>query len=214
MERFTGWGVMGLPFDSGHVLGLRCWATSTVGPPYTSVWHRSPDGRWAFWSTETAEVSCTRYTSAIADEARVSRIQVSWSGARLLVEVDEPSLRWELDVRPTALTTALSVAARLVPPRRALLRAMGPVAGRALGTGPLALVGRMPNGQAYRLVPSAVRRVVSSTAVLDGADLGTPSPLAAQARIGDFRIPQRGIVADGAVDFVSPRPGASSAPRC
>ena len=47
-ERFRGYGVMGLPFESGHVLGLRPFPVSSIGPGYTSIWHRSPDGRWSF----------------------------------------------------------------------------------------------------------------------------------------------------------------------
>ncbi len=43
-ERFAGFGIMGLPFASGHVLALRRFATS-IGPSYSSVGHRSPDGK-------------------------------------------------------------------------------------------------------------------------------------------------------------------------
>src|SRR4051794_27060033 len=39
-ERFAGYGVMGLPFDSGHVLAMRRFPASSVGPAYSSVWHR------------------------------------------------------------------------------------------------------------------------------------------------------------------------------
>ena len=78
---------------------------------------------------------------------------------------------------------------------------MGPTAGLALGAGRLAMTGHMPNGQQFRLVPSAIWPVASSTAVLAGEDLGVPEPLARQATIGDFRIPQRGLLAIGVVDF-------------
>jgi hypothetical protein len=42
---FTGYGVMSLPFASGHVLALRRFPASYIGPAYTSVWHRDPAGR-------------------------------------------------------------------------------------------------------------------------------------------------------------------------
>jgi hypothetical protein len=51
-ERFAGFGVMGLPFDSGHVLALRRFPASSIGPAYTAVWHRDPAGRWAFWQDQ------------------------------------------------------------------------------------------------------------------------------------------------------------------
>ena len=41
-ERFSGYGVMGLPFRSGHVLALRRFPVTSVGPGYTSVWWRDP----------------------------------------------------------------------------------------------------------------------------------------------------------------------------
>ena len=34
-ERVSGYGVMGLPFASGHVLGLRRWTASSVGDRFT-----------------------------------------------------------------------------------------------------------------------------------------------------------------------------------
>jgi hypothetical protein len=36
-ERVAGYGVMGLPFSPGHVLGLRRWTASSVGDGYTSI---------------------------------------------------------------------------------------------------------------------------------------------------------------------------------
>ena len=50
-ERFSGYGLMGLPLRSGHVLAMRRFGASSVGPGYASVWHRSPDGAWSFSST-------------------------------------------------------------------------------------------------------------------------------------------------------------------
>src|SRR5689334_16071506 len=50
-DRFTGYAVMGLPFRSGHVLALRRFPASSIGPGYTSVWHRDPRGDWTFYST-------------------------------------------------------------------------------------------------------------------------------------------------------------------
>jgi hypothetical protein len=78
-ERFRGYGVMGLPFESGHVLGLRRFPVSSIGPGYTSIWHRSPDGRWSLWSTIAPEVSCARYTGEISDDTRQAAIHLAWT---------------------------------------------------------------------------------------------------------------------------------------
>jgi hypothetical protein len=60
-DRFAGYAVMGLPFRSGHVLALRKFPASSIGPGYTSVWHRDPDGIWAFYSTVNQDLGCSRY---------------------------------------------------------------------------------------------------------------------------------------------------------
>ena len=41
-DRFAGYAVIVLPFRSGHVLSLRRFPASSVGPGYTSVWRRDP----------------------------------------------------------------------------------------------------------------------------------------------------------------------------
>ena len=56
-ERFSGYGVMGLPFRSGHILGLRRFSASSIGPGYRSVWHRAPSGRWTFYQDQPAELA-------------------------------------------------------------------------------------------------------------------------------------------------------------
>jgi hypothetical protein len=205
-EQFTGFAVMGLPFTSGHVLGLRSWVSSSIGPPYTSVWHRDPDGRWSFWSTAAPSVSCTRYTGELSGDTRQSAVDIEWSAPdRMTVRSTDPALEWVLIFGTTTATRGLSAVARALPravlERDAVLRGMGPMAGRMLGAGRLAMTGRMPNGQRFRLMPSHVWRVAGSTARLEGHDLGAPAPQREQATIGDFRIPQRGLLAVGTVDF-------------
>ena len=49
-EHFSGWGIMGLPFRSGHILGLRRFPATSIGPGYTSLWHRDPAGTWTFYA--------------------------------------------------------------------------------------------------------------------------------------------------------------------
>jgi hypothetical protein len=41
VERFAGYGVMGLPFRSGHYLALRHFPASSIGPGFRAVWHRA-----------------------------------------------------------------------------------------------------------------------------------------------------------------------------
>ena len=205
-ERFSGYGVMGLPFESGHVLGLRRFPVSSIGPAYTSIWHRSPDGRWSFWLTAAPEVSCARYSGEVSDDTHQTAIRLAWPEPyHLTIAADDPVLSWEVTFAATPTSRALSALAQRLPgpflARENVLRVLGPVAGTFLGAGRLALTGRMPNRQTFHLVPSHVWPVAASRAYLEGADLGRPAPLPEQAAIGDFRIPQRGLLAVGALDF-------------
>src|SRR5262245_65616673 len=74
-----------------------------------------------------------------------------------------------------------------------VLRRLSGVARRTLGVGDVRLTGRAPNGQCYMMAPKRLWLVANSRAVLHGRDLGSSGPLLRQARLGDFRMPQRGI---------------------
>lgn len=79
-------------------------------------------------------------------------------------------------------------------------------AGRVLGVGEMRLAGTASNGQTFMVAPRKVWTVTGTRAVLRGTDLGESAPLAIQARLGDFRLPQRGIavVANGHFENFDP----------
>jgi hypothetical protein len=201
-DRFSGYGIMGLPFTEGHVLALHRFPASSLGYGYTSVWYRSPAGRWTFWSDVAPHSSCARFFGAAIDEVGREAIVVRWTGpSSLRVTVGEGLVDWTVSLQATVATAAVNAASRLLTdgmwraPR--ILRAMGAVAGDALGLGPVALTGKVPNGQRFVLNPLHVWRVSESTATVAGADLGPAGPLTAPATLGDFVIPRRGIFAIG-----------------
>jgi len=85
----------------------------------------------------------------------------------------------------------------------AVLAAMSMVAGPLLGVGHVGLHGRVPNRQRFIANPRVLWAVLESHARLAGEDFGPPGPLLPQARLGDFWIPQRGILAMGQAYFNS-----------
>lgn len=91
----------------------------------------------------------------------------------------------------------------------------GRVAGAALGTGRLRLVGRVPSGQGFHADMRQVWVIDDSHATIDGHDLGIPAPLPEQIRLGDFWIPQRGVLAfgDGLFDPYDPTRHVQGATR-
>lgn len=215
-ERFSGYGVMGLPFRSGHVLAMRRFTATSVGPGYASVWHRSPAGEWSLYTDAPLRQACPRYFGAAAARAVETEVRVVWVGpSRLEVAIPSLPLEWEVVVRSTSATRGMNAVARLLPVAAwrspTVLAIMGALAGPLLGTGRLGLQGHVPNGQRFIANPQTVWAIGESRAVLAREDLGAPGPVRPQARLGDFRIPQRGMFAIGTALFEAFDPARHSA---
>ena len=207
-ERFVGYGVMGLPFGSGHILALRRFPASSIGPGYRSVWHRDPDGRWTFFQDVAPAQACSRYFGAAVAEVAAATIDIDWAGPRQFwVTVTDATRRldWSVTLTTSLVTRAMSGIAALLPEavwrQRWFLAGMGAVAGPMMGAGKVRLVGRVPNGQRFVANPHSVWLVSDSKATLDGIDLGVIGPSPTPGQMADFRIPQRGVFAIGTAFF-------------
>ncbi len=215
-ERFAGYGVMGLPFRSGHVLAMRRFPASSVGPGYTSVWHRDPEGSWVFYANVSPKHACTRFFGASAKDAVETDIELAWaSPSRLRVSMPSVSFDWDVEVGSTPATRLMNGMGRMLPDAAwrtpAVLAAMGLMAGPLLGVGRVGLQGRAPNGQRFIANPRTLWVVRDSRARLGGAEFGPPGPVQPQVRLGDFWIPQRGMLAIGAAYFETFDPARHSA---
>jgi hypothetical protein len=205
-ERFTGYGALGVPFASGHLLAFRRFASSSIGPPYTSVWHRDPLGRWTFFVDVEPARACPRYFGPALHAVRSASIDIEWSGSHsVALHVPAADLHWTLRLATTPLALALGSAARFTPDplwqAPGVLEAIGPVAGALLRTGALRLRGRAPAGQRYAIHPTRLWQVAASTASLAGLDLGTDVVAADAGALGDFLLPRRGLFAAGTAMF-------------
>lgn len=205
-ERFTGWGVMGLTFASGHVLALRRFVASSIGPAYTTVWHRDPAGRWTVYADQLPAWTCGRYFSTALAGTASTPILLDWTGSRTLrVAMPEFDFAWTLDIASSWRSRLLSTLAARVPTRiwdsPAFRRVAEPVAERVLDAGRVRIAGLVPNGQRFLIVLQRVWSIESAAASLRGESVGATGPLAAQASLGDFHIPQRGIFAAGCSFF-------------
>jgi hypothetical protein len=208
-ERVSGYGVMGLPFRSGHIPGLRRWTASSVGEGFTSIWHRRPDGRWTFYESAASQVACTRYFGAEVERTRLVPISLEWQGPhRLRISVKDSVVDWTVELGSAPITWMLSTIGSALPTAvwrsRPVLRAMGSLAGRVLGVGKVKLTGMTSNGQYFDANPMRLWYVTDSHAVVEGEDLGPTGPLAEQAHLADFYFPQRGIFAIGRVFVTMP----------
>jgi len=177
-EHVRGFGIYALPFSSGHVLALRVFPESDFGP-YTSIWHRDPEGAWSIYVDGVAlEQACPRYFGACAD-SRPARIAIEWRGPRKLrVLMDEPALDWDVSMGSSLLFAAMNLVAPLIPERLyrrpLMLGLFARAARRWFGMGDIDLLGTVPNGQLGILLPRRMLPVVASRAMLGGQDLGEP----------------------------------------
>lgn len=205
-ERFTGFGVMGLPFHSGHYLAYRDFPLTSFAPAYRSVWHRDPGGTWVFYATTSAEHSCSRYFSTATPAPAVQcDITIRWADPWTLAIAVPGRLEWTVAMRSTRLTRCISMVGNRLSERSwdrpGLRSAIGATVGTLLRTGPIRLSGTASNGQDYRLAPRIMWQVADSRALVDGCDIGAPGPLDVPAALGDFRLPQRGICVVGSGHF-------------
>jgi len=198
-DRFAGYGVMSVPFRSGHILALRRFPASSIGPGYSSVWHRDPQGRWTIYTSVEPNSGCSRYFGREVWRDVVCPIEIEWTGATEFSVKAGEELRWDVALAESASTRAMNAMARVVPESwwhsRLVLRLMASMARVAFDTGKLNLTGRTPNGQEFTANPLRLWLVGSSRAVLNGTALGPAGALEQQARLADFFVPQRGLFA-------------------
>jgi len=206
-EHVRGFGIYALPFSSGHVLALRVFPESDFGP-YTSIWHRDPEGAWSIYVDGVAlEQACPRYFGACAD-SRSARIAIEWRGPRKLrVLMDEPALDWDVSMGSSLLFAAMNLVAPLIPERLyrrpLMLGLFARAARRWFGMGDIDLLGTVPNGQLGILLPRRMLPVVASRAVLGGQDLGEPVRARENPAIGALRLPARPVFALGTGYFAA-----------
>ncbi|UYM05684.1 hypothetical protein [Solicola gregarius] len=197
-DRVAGYGVMGIPFESGEYLALRDWTDSSFGPPYRSIWHRDATGDWTIYSDAPPQQSCVRFLAPDVSHARTTTIGLAWSDDHTLVaDVEAAELSWTITLAGDPMTRMLSAVAPAMPAwvwrSDAALRIIASSSAAMLRTGRLRLAGTMPNGQRYQLAPMHLWTVRHSTASIGPRDLGKPRPHRPQARIGDVTLPQRGV---------------------
>ncbi|MFG2192601.1 hypothetical protein [Streptomyces sp. NPDC048639] len=203
-EYVKGWGVFGLPLDSGHVLALRVFPENSFAP-YRTLWHRDPQGRWSLYvDGPRLDTACPRYYGPACVRTAHARIELTWTGPASLRVVmdgaDSPALDWTLTASVTPLLTLLNAAGAGMPAATwrspFLLRLRERLAG-ALGLGRLQLSGVMPSGHTGTLMPQQMYFIDHARATLDGIDLGSPVRLRESPRIGDVTLPARGVLAIG-----------------
>lgn len=200
-ERLAGYGIMGQPFRSGHVLALRRFPHTSIGSGYTSVWHCDLNGRWTMWNDVAPLDSCPRYFGPALTAVHQSTIDVAWPDPWTVHVHIDGVLDWQTTIAPTISTCMMSAVGSRLPDawwrNQLVLAAMSRIAGPVLRAGTLRLHGTVPTGQWFRVKIPHMWATTEVSAMLRGQPLGSPGPVPNQRWLGGFALPNRGLFAIG-----------------
>ena len=196
-EGYDGYALFGMPFESGHYLGLRRFPNAPVAGGFTSVWHRDPRGSWTIYSDVAPRNACARYFGAELTSAQQAPISVEWHGPRSFRVIVGDDIDWQMTLGTALGTSVLSALAPWLPETimrsNRWLALLEPIAGALLRAGKISLHGVAPNQQWYQVNPRRLWVVRSAYATVGGENVGPAGPLTEQTRLGDLWLPQRGI---------------------
>ena len=205
-EYVRGFGIYGLPFDTGHVLALRVFPENDFAP-YITIWHRTPDGTWSIYvDGPRHDTACPRYYGAAVDHVASSKITLTWLGPmELHVEMDGPDLDLTVELESSWRTTFMNAIGSRIPVSvwrvPEVARGLTRIADLMFDVGNVSLVGTAPNGQHTTLLPRQMYPIVTGSATLDGEDLGRPIRSETNPTIGSVALPARPMLAVGEAYF-------------
>jgi hypothetical protein len=205
-ERFNGFGIMGITFDSGHILALRRFPQSSVGDAYTSVWHRTPYGYWTFYADIKPEHSCSRFFGRDINRTVISPISIEVSDSnKMCIQIKEHRLNWEFNIESNLKTKLMNAISLFIPEfmwrSKVFLSILGKVASLTFKLGNINLYGIAPNGQSFIANPYRLWEVKNTKATINSISLGSVKELKPQAMLGDFKIPQQPLFVLGKAYF-------------
>lgn len=229
-EYVRGYTVFSMPTSTGDVLVLRVLPENDFAP-YTTVWRRSPAGRWSmFVDAADIDTACPRYFGSACREILPASIVVTWPGpSQLHVEVrpaprpsrgtgavppppagDRPRMSWTVRLAEPAPLRVLNAMSAVMPRYTwkpdVLVRGREWMARRLLGMGhDMRLRVTTPSGHLATLCPRRIAFVADSHVVLDGSDLGVPQMAYETPTIGTVPLAVRPTFAVGEGFFLPPR---------
>jgi hypothetical protein len=203
-EELRGYGVMTLPFDTGHVLALRVFPETNHGS-VSAVWHRTPEGAWSTYvDASSPRRPPPRLFESVCRESNSTSISVTWPTVnRVEIGMTEPALRWSVQLRRSPFTRMVNRTLHRIPMEayrcRPGLVTVRYMADRALGFGTTDPGGTVSSGPHMLAKPDRLLLVHDARAQLGGVDLGKPTGAGTSSTAGSFRWPARGVVVWGGI---------------
>jgi hypothetical protein len=190
-DRFAGYGLAGLAFESGDVLAFRRISASSVGPPFTSVWHRDAAGAWTIHTNIDPLRACPRYFGPALQAAEMDDVTIRWTDdVSLCVRVRRARIELALRLRTSLAGTVLGLGTRLLHPWWLSRSAH--------------LAGRTPSGHCYTYQPRFAWHVTAAAALLHGRDPGGVMESGRSLTMANVDIAAASIVVLGTATFQPP----------
>ncbi|MCO8245363.1 hypothetical protein [Haladaptatus sp. AB643] len=205
-EHVRGFGIYGLPLDTGHVLALRVFPENDFAP-YKTIWHRTPDGTWSIYvDGPRHDTACPRYYGAATDHVESSNITLTWVGPmELRVEMDDPDFVLTVKLEAAWPTRIMNIIGARIPVFLwrvpGVAQTLAPIADRVFDVGDVTFVGSAPNGHRTILMPRQMYPIVAGSATLNGEDLGMPVRSETNPTIGNVALPAQPVLAIGEAYF-------------
>lgn len=205
-EYVRGYGIYGLPLDSGHTLALRVFPENDFAP-YKTIWHQTPEGQWSIYvDGPRHDTACHRYYDAAVDHVESATITTTWEGPmELHVEMDDPALNITLELESTWLARVMNTIGARFPVRLwrvpSVARTMARLADVVFDVGDVTLVGEAPNGHYAVLMPRQLYPIRSGSVTFEGEDLGKPVRTEINPTIGEVVLPAQPMLSIGEAYF-------------
>ena len=155
------------------------------------------------------DTACPRYYGNAVSYVQTAKITLTWiSTNKLHIEMDHPKLDWEVVMKTSPLANAMNTISKNLPEyiwrMPVALRAFEKIGNLLFDLGEIDLSGHFPNGHFGILMPRQMFLISSSTALMNGVNLGKPVRSIENPMIGKLRLPARPIFAIGGYYFKIP----------
>lgn len=195
-EHAYGYGMMVMPFSSGHLLGFRVFPQNDFAP-YKSLWHCDPDGRWSIFNDgPSLKTTCPRWWGPALKHKSVDPFSLQWTGEKqILIEMASTQIRWQMELSTTPLLNVLNTINAAMPRWKWMYPFMKKmhqeVAKKRLGMGSINFSFQTPSGMSACILPEEIYGAKDAKATYKGNDLGEPTNLGENPTIGKVALPKR-----------------------
>jgi hypothetical protein len=115
-EHYYGYGMMILPFSSGHLLGFRVFPQNDFAP-YKSLWRCDPKGNWSIYNDgQSPRATCPRWWGPALKHQSLRGFRLEWVDKNnIRIEMSNPVIVWQIELGAKPLLNVLNTPNAAMP---------------------------------------------------------------------------------------------------